>query len=127
MTDSGSYNNGVEKKIDSIHKDIRLILEHVARQTFINESYKNSIDELRKNLDEVTAKTSALENRASEASGALKTIRFALTLLCGVILGVCTWVAGSIIQANSDVALIKEKIIRLETDTRNHRGYNEIN
>lgn len=122
MTDSGSYNNGVEKKIDSIHKDIRLILEHVARQTFINESYKNSIDELRKNLDEVTAKTNALENKASEAGGALKTIRFALTLLCGVILGVCAWVGGSIIQANSDVSLVKEKIIRLEIDVRNHRS-----
>lgn len=123
MSENGSHNNAWEGKIDSIHKDIRLILEHIARQTFINESHKNSIDEITKEVDLLSAKLSALENKSSEASGGLKVIRFALTLLAGAILGVCGWSGSQIIQTNSDMSLIKEKITRLEIDVQQNRGF----
>ena len=113
MPENGSHNNAWEGKIDSIHKDIRLILEHIARQTFINESHKNSIDEITKEVDQLSAKL----------SGGLKVIRFALTLLAGAILGVCSWSGSQIIQTNSDMSLIKEKITRLEIDVQQNRGF----
>lgn len=72
MPENRPYNNnGWEGKIDSIHKDIRLILEHVARQTFINEHHENAIDKIQKELDSLELKVSGLENKSATQDGAL--------------------------------------------------------
>ena len=80
MSENRPYNNGWEGKIDSIHKDIRLILEHVARQTFINEHHKNSIDEIRKEVDALELRVSALQNKSSSLDGGLGVLRILLGL-----------------------------------------------
>ena len=107
-------NNGWESKSESIHKDIRIILEHVARQTFINEHHKNSIDEIRKEVDALEIQVSALQNKSSSQDGGLGVLRILMGLCGGSILAACIWVGTSIVQINQDQALMKEKVTRLE-------------
>ncbi len=115
MPENRPYNNnGWEGKIDSIHKDIRLILDHVARQTFINEHHKNSIDEIRKELDAVELKVSSLENKSARQEGGLGVLKFWIGLCGGSILAACLGVGASIIQIHQNQSLMKEKVTRLE-------------
>lgn len=119
----GSYNNSLEKKVDSIQLDIRIILEHVARQTFINEANKANFEEIREDLDKLCSKVSTIENKSSAAEGGITVIKIAITLLSGVFIGVCTWVGSSIIQTTQENSLLKEKIARLEADVATLRDY----
>ena len=51
MTDNESYGVRVEKKIDSMQSDIRMLSDHVTRLTFINEAHQNMSAENRKDID----------------------------------------------------------------------------
>ena len=114
MSEYRPGNNGWESKIESIHKDIRLILEHVARQTFINEHHKNSIDEISKEVDALEIKVSTLQNKSASQDGGLGVLRILLGLCGGSLLAACIWVGSSIIQINQTQSLLNEKVARLE-------------
>ncbi len=115
MPENRPYNNnGWEGKIDSIHKDIRLILEHVARQTFINEHHENAIAKIQKELDALELKVSNLENKSAAQDGGLGFLKGLLGLCGGTIIAACIWVGASIIQINQTQSLMKEKVTRLE-------------
>ena len=115
MPENRPYNNnGWEGKIDSIHKDIRLILEHVARQTFINEHHENAIAKIQKELDALELKVSSLENKSATQDGGLGVLRVLLGLCGGTVIAACIWVGASIIQINQTQSLMKEKVTRLE-------------
>jgi len=123
MAENESYNSSVERTLESIHKDIRIIVEHVARQNFINESYKDAIQKHSKDIEELGQKVSALENKMSRLDGGLNIIRTAIVLLSGVIIGISGWVGSSIIKSTSDISLIKEKQTRLDADVTLMRNY----
>jgi len=123
MAENESYNSSVERTLESIHKDIRIIVEHVARQNFINESYKDAIQKHSKDIEELSQKVSALENKMSRLDGGLNIIRTAIVLLSGVIIGISGWVGSSIIKSTSDISLIKEKQTRLDADVTLMRNY----
>lgn len=114
MPENRPHNNGWEGKIDSIHKDIRLILEHIARQTFINEHHENAITKIQKELDSLELKVSGLENKSATQDGGLGFLKGLLGLCGGTIIAACIWVGASIIQINQTQSLMKEKVTRLE-------------
>lgn len=110
MTDNESYGVRVEKKIDSMQSDIRMLSDHVTRLTFINEAHQNMSAENRKDIDSIITRVGVLENKSAQLDGGLNVIRIALTLLAGVFIGVCTWVGSSIIQnAHKDNKLCFQK------------------
>ncbi|MBC6677354.1 MULTISPECIES: hypothetical protein [Acinetobacter] len=123
MTDNESYGVRVEKKIDSMQSDIRMLSDHVTRLTFINEAHQNMSAENRKDIDSIITRVGVLENKSAQLDGGLNVIRIALTLLAGVFIGVCTWVGSSIIQNAQENSLLKEKTARLESDVSTIRNY----
>lgn len=84
MTDNESYGVRVEKKIDSMQSDIRMLSDHVTRLTFINEAHQNMSAENRKDIDSIITRVGVLENKSAQLDGGLNVIRIALTLLAGV-------------------------------------------
>lgn len=123
MTDNESYGVRVEKKIDSMQSDIRMLSDHVTRLTFINEAHQTVSEKNRKDIDGLTARVTSIENKAAQLDGGLNVIRIAITLLSGVFIGVCAWVGSSIIQSTSDISLLKERNARLEADVSAVRDY----
>jgi len=123
MTENETYGVRLEKKIDSMQSDIRMLSDHVTKLTFINEAHQNASAENRKDIESLLTRVGTLENKSAQLDGGLNVIRIAITLLAGVFIGVCTWVGSSIIQTTQENSLLKEKIARLEADVATLRDY----
>ena len=114
MSENEGYGLRLEKKIDNMQSDIRMLSDHVTRLTFINEAQKNAGEENRKDIDALDVKVSDLEKKSAAQDGGIGVLRFLLGLCGGSLIGLCAWVGSSIIQINQDQSLIKEKVTRLE-------------
>ncbi len=123
MTENETYGIRLEKKIDSMQSDIRMLSDHVTKLTFINEAHQNASAENRKDIESLLTRVGTLENKSAQLDGGLNVIRIAITLLAGVFIGVCTWVGSSIIQNAQENSLLKEKTARLEADVATIRNY----
>ncbi|MBP7900035.1 MAG: hypothetical protein KAZ51_02125 [Acinetobacter sp.] len=114
MSGNEGYGLRLEKKIDNMQSDIRMLSDHVTRLTFINEAQKTAGEENRKDIDALDVKVSGLEKKSAAQDGGIGVLRFLLGLCGGSLIGLCAWVGSSIIQINQDQSLIKEKVTRLE-------------
>lgn len=123
MSENESYGLRVEKKIDNMQNDIHTLSNHVARLTFINEAYKETSEQNRKEIDALDIKVLALDKKSASQDGGISMLRYLLGACGGVILAACFWVGSSIIQLSKDTSLLNEKLTRLETDVQNYRGY----
>lgn len=123
MTENETYGVRLEKKIDSMQSDIRMLSDHVTKLTFINEAHQNASAENRKDIESLLTRVGTLENKSAQLDGGLNVIRIAITLLAGVFIGVCTWVGSSIIQNAQENSLLKKKTARLEADVATIRNY----
>lgn len=114
MSENETYGLRLEKKIDNMQSDIRMLSDHVTRLIFINEAQQTTSAENKKELESLDAKVSNLEKKSATQEGGLSVIRTALGLFAGVIISACIWVGSSIIQINQDQSVMKEKMERLE-------------
>lgn len=114
MSENESYGLRLEKKIDTLQSDIRMLSDHVTRLTFINEAHKESSEQNRKDIDALDIKVANLEKKSATQDGGIGVLRFLLGLCGGAIIAACAWIGSSIIQINQDQSLIKEKVGRLE-------------
>ncbi|WP_111860631.1 hypothetical protein [Acinetobacter sp. CFCC 10889] len=114
MSENESYGLRVEKKIDAMQSDIRMLSDHVTRLTFINEAHKSASEENRKDIDALDLKVSALEHKSSMQDGGISVIKIILALFAGTVISACVGVGASIIQMSQELSIVKEKVARLE-------------
>ncbi len=118
-----TYGIRLEKKIDNMQSDIRMLSDHVTRLTFINEAHKETSEQNRKEIDALDIKVLALDKKSASQDGGISMLRYLLGACGGIIVAACFWVGSSIIQLSKDTSLLNEKLTRLETDVQNYRGY----
>ena len=123
MSENESYGLRLEKKIDNMQSDIHTLSNHVSRLTFINEAYKETSEQNRKEIDALDIKVLALDKKSASQDGGISMLRYLLGACGGIIIAACFWVGSSIIQLSKDTSLLNEKLTRLETDVQNYRGY----
>lgn len=114
MSENETYGVRLEKKIDNLQTDMHTLSNHVSRLTFINEAQKTAADENQKNIDLITARVAALENRSAIQDGGISVLKIILGIFAGTVISACLWVGSSIIQLNQTQSIMKEKITRLE-------------
>src|SRR5699024_111354 len=78
MSENESYGLRVEKKIDNMQNDIHMLSNHVARLTFINEAYKETSDQNRKEIDALDIKVLALDKKSASQDGGISMLRYLL-------------------------------------------------
>ncbi len=115
MSDTGDYNSRVEKKIDSMQVDIRMLSDHVTRLTFINESHQNVSNENRKDLDTLAEKIRTLEHHAARLDGGVNTLRLITTIFASLVFALCGWFGSKVIQNTQDISLLRDNVSRHNT------------
>lgn len=115
MIENGDYNARLEKKIDSMQSDIRMLSDHVTRLTFTNESHQNVSTENRKDLDALGEKLRTLEHHAARLDGGVNTLRLITSAFAGVVLALCGWFGSQVIQNTQDISLLRDNVSRHET------------
>lgn len=109
--EASSTTSRLEKKIDQMQSDIRMLSDHVTRLTFINEAHQNSGAENRKDLDAVGEKVRHLEHYTSRLNGGVNVLRYIVGLVSGTILGMGLWFGGQVIDNGKEIVGIKKEII----------------
>lgn len=125
MSEVEGYGLRLEKKIDSMQSDIRMLSDHVTRLTFINEAHQHTSAENRKDLDAIAEKVRHLENSSAKLDGGLNAMRLVTSVLACVIFSICGWFGASVIKNTQDISLLKEKVQRTESITEKHWRRNE--
>ena len=114
MTAEEPYGVRVEKKIDSMQKDIRMLSDHVTRLTFINEAHQSTSAENKKDIDAMSEKVRHLESQAAQLNGGLNVFRYISFGICSVLFAICGWMWGALNSNTKDVIKLTEKVTNIE-------------
>ena len=124
MSEIEGYGVRVEKKIDSMQSDIRMLSDHVTRLTFINEAHQHTSTENRKDLDSIGEKVRHLEHYTSRLDGGMNIMRLLVSIFACIVFALCGWFGSAVIQNTQDTSLIKEKVGRHESKIEKSERYN---
>lgn len=122
--EAASTTSRLEKKIDQMQSDIRMLSDHVTRLTFINEAHQNSGAENRKDLEAIAEKVRHLEHYTSRLDGGMNVMRLLVSIFACVVFALCGWFGSKVIQNSQDTSLIKEKVDRHESKIEKSERYN---
>ena len=115
----------LEKKIDQMQSDIRMLSDHVTRLTFINEAHQHTSTENRQDLDAIGEKVRHLEHYTSRLDGGMNVMRLLVSIFACVVFALCGWFGSAVIQNTQDISLLKEKVQRTESITEKYWRSNE--
>ncbi|MEG2749530.1 MAG: hypothetical protein RR939_08960 [Acinetobacter sp.] len=123
--EAASTTSRLEKKIDQMQSDIRMLSDHVTRLTFINEAHQHTSTENRKDLDAIGEKVRHLEHYTSRLDGGMNVMRLLVSIFACVVFALCGWFGSAVIQNTQDISLLKEKVQRTESITEKYWRRNE--
>lgn len=104
----------LEQKMDDMQERMHGIANDVAKIMFTMEVDRAAKADYQKDLDSMGTKVRTLEYTSAKLDGGLNVLRISLTLLAGILIGICSWVGASIIQNAQDTTILKEKVQRIE-------------
>lgn len=119
MSEIEGYGLRLEKKIDHLQNDIRMLSDHVTRLTFINEAHQNASIENKKDIDAMSEKVRNLESQAAKLDGGLNAFRYISFFACSILFGACGWIWGALDSNTKDTIKLTEKVTNIELVLRN--------
>ena len=114
MAEMETYGLRLEKKIDTLQNDIRMLSDHVTRLTFINEAHQSAGAENKKDIDAISEKVRHLESQASQLNGGLNVFRYISFFVCSILFAVCGWIWGALDSNTKDTIKLTEKVTNIE-------------
>ncbi|MEB3753830.1 hypothetical protein [Acinetobacter sp. MD2(2019)] len=116
MAEIEPYSTRIEKKLDSIQNDMKVLSDKVLELTIVNRAQEDQSKSNAKRLDD-------LENSTLQAKGAINLGKLILGIGGGSIIAFLTWIVSqnsmqtqNLANTNQKVAILESKLIRLDTD-----------
>lgn len=110
MSEAETYGTRIERKLDSVQQEVKLLSETVLRLTVINEQHKSLSDENAKKIER-------MEGDMQQAKGAINLLKVVSGVAVASMITFCTWIVSNnqamhqrISDTNQKVAVIESKI-----------------
>lgn len=110
MSETETYGTRIERKLDSVQQEVKLLSETVLRLTVINEQHKSLSDENAKKIER-------MESDMQQAKGAINLLKVVSGVAVASMITFCTWLVSTnqvtqqrISDTNQKVAVIESKI-----------------
>lgn len=110
MSETETYGTRIERKLDSVQQEVKLLSETVLRLTVINEQHKSLSDENAKKIER-------MEADMQQAKGAINLLKVVSGVAVASMITFCTWLVSTnqvtqqrISDTNQKVAVIESKI-----------------
>ncbi|MEQ1203041.1 hypothetical protein ABLT98_04235 [Acinetobacter baumannii] len=116
MAEAETYGSRIEKKLDSVQQEVKLLSETVLRSTLMYEQHKSLSEDNAKKIERLDA-------AAQKSEGAITFLKFFGGFAITGILTFSTWIVSShsttqqrLAESNQKIAILESKLIRLDTD-----------
>lgn len=110
MSEAETYGTRIERKLDSVQQEVKLLSETVLRLTVINEQHKSLSDENAKKIER-------MEGEIQQAKGAINLLKIVSGVAVASLITFCTWIVSAnqvtqqrISDINQKVAVIESKL-----------------
>lgn len=110
MSEAETYGTRIERKLDSVQQEVKLLSETVLRLTVINEQHKSLSDENAKKIER-------MEGEIQQAKGAINLLKVVSGVAVASLITFCTWIVSTnqvtqqrISDINQKVAVIESKL-----------------
>lgn len=116
MSEQETYGVRVEKKIDQVQAELKVLSENQVRQSAQLDVILTQGKENTREIERMDEKVRHLENKSSSLDGGLNVVRWISGALTGALIGLAGWLGSSIIELKQETSIHTSKLLRIDTD-----------
>lgn len=116
MTNALDYASRLEKKIDVLQSEVKLLTDIVTRLSVINENHISTSERNTQDIKDLTNRIDNLDRKDASRDGSNNTFKGVVGILHVVVFAVCGWLFSSINDLKENNATMQSEIQHLTND-----------